>query len=111
MAISLENQHLLATDADFINRIRQAGATVALEIMNEDPSLLTGGNAEYEQRAALARRFINDAQGSAQKAAYILATASTETDPEFITDNQYLTFLRTNWSALAGYNPNYVPEA
>ena len=110
MAITLAEQHVLATNGEFINRIRQAGATVALEIMSEEPALLPGGNAEYEQRANLARRFLNDAPAAAQRAAYVLATASGESDPILISDTIYLNFVRTNWSALAGYNPLYVPD-
>ena len=111
MAITLAEQHTLATDADFINRVRQAAATVALEVMSEDPALLTGGNTEYKLRESLARSVINNAPQAAQRAAYILATASGEINPVLINDSQYLTFLRNNWSALAGYNPNYVEEA
>lgn len=110
MAISLEQQNVLATDGDFIARIRQAAATVALEVLRENPALLGGGNAEYSPRASLARQVINNAPQAAQRAAYILATASPTVDPAAITDAQYLTFLRDNWSALAGYNSLYVPD-
>ena len=40
MAITLEQQHTLSTDGDFINRVRQAAATVALEVMSENPATL-----------------------------------------------------------------------
>ena len=110
MAITLEQQHTLSTDGDFINRVRQAAATVALEVMSENPATLDGGNDEYTERAQLARNVISNAPAAAQRAAYILATASPTTDPEAISDVQYLGFLRDNWSALSGYNPLYVPE-
>ena len=110
MAITLEEQHQLATDGDFINRIRQAAATVALEVLSEDPATLGGGNDEYEPRANLARQVINNAPAAAQRAAYIVATASPTTDPAAITDEQYLAFMRSKWSVLAGYNPLYVPD-
>ena len=110
MAITLAEQHQQASDGDFANRIRQAAATVALEVMSEDPSLLSGGNDEYLKRESLARQVINNAPQAAQRAAYILATASPTTDPTAITDEQYLDFVRGNWSKLAGYNPLYVPD-
>ena len=110
MTLSLENQHILATNGDFINRIRQAASTIALEVMQEDPSQLTNGNEEYAYRLALARQVINNAPQAAQRAAYILATAAPGTDPAAITDNQYLAFLRNSWTSLAGYNPLYTPD-
>ena len=110
MSITLAEQNQIATDGAFIVRIRQAGATVALEVMEENPTLLGGGNDEYLKRQALAMRFINDAPGASQKAAYILATAAPTTDPQAITDTQYLEFVRAKWSPLSGYNPLYVPD-
>ena len=109
MTITLAEQHALSTDGDFINRVRQASATVSLEVLSEDPVTLGGGNDEYANRLSLAQRVLNNAPAAAQRAAYILATASPTTDPGAITDPQYLDFLRTNWSALSGYNPLYVP--
>ena len=44
MTITLAEQHTLSTTAEFINNIRQAAATVALEVLSEDPALLGGGN-------------------------------------------------------------------
>ena len=110
MTITLAEQNQLATDGEFIIRIRQAGATVALEVMEEDPLGLGGGNDEYLKRQSLASRFINDASGASQRASYIMATASPTTDPLAITDEQYLGFVRDKWSALAGYNPLYIPD-
>lgn len=110
MAITLAEQHQLATDGDFINRVRQAAATVALEVLSENPASLDGGNDEYIRRESLARQVLTNAPQAAQRAAYILATASPTVDPEAIADNQYLAFLRNTWSALSGYNPLYVPD-
>jgi hypothetical protein len=107
MAITLAEQNILAQNADFITCVRQASATVALEVLDE-----VQGVMEYDEMIArnnLARRVINDAPAAARRAAYVLATASPTTDPTAITDAQYLTFVRDNWSALAGHNEN-IPE-
>jgi hypothetical protein len=111
MAITLKEQHELSINGEFVVRIRQAAATVALEVLAEDPATLGGQNEEYARRLALAQSVLRDAPAAAQRAAYILATASPVTNPEAITDAQYLAFLHTNWSALSGYNPLYNPEA
>ena len=110
MAITLSEQHTLATDGEFINLIRQAMATVALSVMNENPSTLPGGNTEYLLRQSLAQRVIRDAPGAAIKGAYIFATKSPTTDPSSITDVGYLTVVGDEWSAIAGYNDLYVPD-
>lgn len=105
MAITLVEQHQLAGDGNFVNRARQAACTVALEVLNENPTDMVNG--EYDARLALARRVINDPQGMAQRFVYTLATASPTVDPAVITDPAYLTFMRNSWNALAGFNTLY----
>ena len=111
MTITLAEQHTLATDGEFINLIRQAMATVALSVMNENPAGLDGGNDEYLLRQSLAQRVIRNAPEAAKLAAYIFATKSPTTDPEAITDAAYISVVSGEWSAIAGYNPLYVPDA
>lgn len=111
MAITLEQQHAMATDGDFINRIRQAMAAIAVEVLTEDPTGQVAG--EYQARLSLAQRVINNANDVAKRAAYILVTAEqlNTTDPETFADAAYLGFIRTRWNILAGFNPLYVQEA
>ncbi len=108
--ISLAEQHTLATDGDFINLVRQAMATVALQVMSEDPTALAGGNTEYLLRQALAQRVIRNAPEAATKAAYIFATKSPSVDPAAISDAAYLAVIAAEWSAIAGYNDLYVAD-
>ena len=110
MAITLAEQHVLATDGDFINLVRQAMATVALSVMSENPAALDGGNTEYLLRQSLAQRVIRNAPEAARLAAYVFATKSPTTDPEAITDAAYVAVVGGEWSAIAGYNALYVPE-
>jgi len=110
MAISLKDQHDLATNGEFINLVRQAMATVALSVMNEDPAELAGGNTEYLLRQSLAQRVIRDAPGASKMAAYVFATKSPTIDPYEITDAQYLGVIGAEWSAISGYNDNYIPD-
>ena len=110
MTITLAEQHQLSTDGDFINRIRQAMATVALSVMSEDPALLAGGNDEYLLRQSLAQRVIRNAPNAASLAAYIFATKSPTTYPGGISDPTYISVVDGEWSAIAGYNPLYVPD-
>jgi hypothetical protein len=104
MAITLEDQHVLANNGDFINRVRQAACTVAFEVMEE----VQGGmsQAEMQARHNLARQVINDAQASAQRAAFTLATQSPTVNPLVIPDANYIIFLQDNWTRLSGFNPN-----
>jgi len=110
MAITLLQQANLLANIDFIKIIQQSLATVALEVMTEDPADLDGGPAEYVQRQALARQVLNNAPEVARYKSYILVTQMNSTDPESVTDSNYLTFIRNNWTALAGYNALYVAE-
>jgi hypothetical protein len=107
MAITLAEQHQLASDGDFLNRVRQAACTIAFEVLDEVQGTMT--DEEMLARNSLARTIINSAPQSAQRFAYTLATQSPTTNPNVITDAAYLTFLRDNWNKLAGYNPN-LPE-
>lgn len=105
MAITFQQQHDLATDMNFVNRVRQAGLTVALEVLAE-----SGGDYElYQARAGLATRLMNDPLNQSKRLAYILATASPSADQSTINDTALLTFVRGKWTLLAAYNPN-APE-
>ncbi|RLC98174.1 MAG: hypothetical protein DRI46_11815 [Chloroflexi bacterium] len=110
MVISLAEQHDLAIKGEFINLVRQAMATVALSVMNENPATLDGGNDEYLLRQSLAQRVIRNAPEVAKLAAFIFATKSPTTDPSGIQDNAYIAVVSAEWSAIAGYNSLYVPE-
>jgi hypothetical protein len=104
MAITLAEQHALASDGDFINRVRQSMAAKAVDVLQEDPTGLVAG--EYNARKRLAQRIVNDANAVAKNAAFILATHNgvNTTDPEAIPDSAYTTVIGNLWNVLAGFN-------
>lgn len=105
MTISLAEQHDLAVDMNFVNRVRQAGCTIALEVMAETEV----NYSLYQKRESLARQFIASPEATAKRLAFTLATASPNVDQATINDGALLTFIRNNWNKLSGYNPN-APE-
>lgn len=116
MALTLEQQHLLATEAAFRDRIAMAFAGYADNVMAENQSGMTGvdhnGVTEAAARTALAAGVIRNAIGVADSRKWWLAaqasglnwpgsafTLATVT----ITDAQYNAFISANWSVLAGW--------
>ena len=108
MAIILSDQHTLAYDAEFINRIRQAMVTEALVIMTEDSDAAHNGTDEYVAKMALASSVIHDANDTARQAALLIATKSSHTDPSEIGDAGYTDFVKEIWLPMSSYNPHYV---
>lgn len=104
MAITFQEQHDLAIDQNFVNRVKQSALTVALEVLVE-----TGEYDLYQARASLARQLMNDPLGQSKRLAYILATASPSADHATISDASLLAFVRSKWTLLSAYNPN-APE-
>lgn len=104
MAITLAEQHVLATDGVFINRVRQAMATVAVEVLTESPAGMVSG--EYSARKSLAQQVVRNANDVARNAAFILVThpGLTVLDPDAPSDEQYLTVIRNRWNVLSGFN-------
>ena len=102
MAITLVEQHRLATDMNFVTRLRQALLKVAMEVLTEggDNYLL------YQAREQLARRVLEDSIGQSKRLAYALATEAPSAEQGDISDSGMLTFVRAKWTLLAGYNPN-----
>lgn len=105
MAITLVEQHTLAIDMNFVNRLRQTLLTVALEVLVESGD----DYALYQPRERLAVRVLEDPLGQSKRLAYALATASPSADQASINDSAMLTFVRNKWTLLSGYNPN-APE-
>ena len=104
MTILFTQQHDLAIDQNFVNRVRQAGLTLALDVLVE-----TEANAElYAARESLALKFLNSPNETAKRLTFALVTASqlTTTDHTTISDAQLSGFLSSRWNTLAGYNPN-----
>ena len=105
MAITLVEQHALAIDMNFVNRLRQTLLTVALEVLVENGD----DYALYQPRERLAVRVLEDPLGQSKRLAYVLATASPSADQATIGDAAMLSFVRGKWTLLSGYNPN-APE-
>lgn len=101
MAITFQDQHDLATNQNFVNRVRQSALTVALEVLVE-----SGEYELYQARVSLAQQLMSDPINQSKRLAYILATASPSADHTTINDNTLLTFVRGKWTLLAAYNPN-----
>lgn len=99
MSLTLSEQHTLAVDPAFVDRVEQAIIDVAIDVSAEDPQ-----TAGHEQRAALAYRVLHDSRDNARKFAHGLAThPSANNNPP---DSGILTFASALWDAYAGVNPN-----
>lgn len=116
MALTLEQQHLLATEAAFRDRIAMAMAGYADNIMAENQSGMTGVNSdgvtEAAARTSLAVQVIRNAQQTADTRKWWLAAQAAglnwpgsayELATVTITDTLYNSFISTNWSVLAGW--------
>ena len=105
MTITLQEQHELAIDMNFVNRLRQALLSVAYDVLDE-----TEADYDlYQARESLSKRLIQSPLDNAKRAAYTLATQSTSADHNDISDSALLSFVTANYNRLAGYNPN-APE-
>ena len=101
MALDLTEQHALAVDPAFVDRVEQAVITTAIAVSSEDPA--TPGNTE---RAALAYRVLHDSREYARKFGHGLVThAQANSTPP---DSGILNFTAALWNAYAGLNPNSV---
>lgn len=99
MALTLEQQHVLAVDPEFVNRVEQAVIATAIAVSAEAPATVG-----HEQRAALAYRVLHDSREYARRFAHGLAThASATASPP---DSGILSFCAALWNAYAGVNPN-----
>jgi hypothetical protein len=103
---TLQEQHELAIDQNFVHRVRQAALTIALEVLVE----ANADYVEYQSRNNLAIRMLNSPIDQSKRLAYALATVAPTADNSAIDDAPLLTFVRNNWTLLSGYNPN-APEA
>lgn len=106
--ITLAEQHILAFDAEFINRVRQAMVEEAIAIMTEDSADAHNGTPEYEAKMRLAITVINDANYSARQAALLVATKSVHTDASDIDDSGYRGFVQYIWLPMSSYNPHRI---
>ena len=106
MAITLEQQHTLATDMNFVNRVRQSMLTIALKVLVETEA----DYALYQSRQSLALRVLNSPINESKRIAYALATVSPAATQEAILDAPLVGFLRSNWTLFSGYNANAPVE-
>lgn len=116
MALTLEQQHLLATEAAFRDRCAMAMAGYADNVMAENQSAMTGvdhnGVTEAAARTGLAVQVIRNAPAVADARKYWLAAQASALNwpgsaftlaTVTITDTMYNSFISTNWSVLAGW--------
>lgn len=104
MALSLAEQHSLAADNAFVDRVEQAIIASAIAISAEAPT-----TAGHERRAALAYQVLHNSRVHAYRfAAGLVTHASATTNPP---DNGILSFTASLWNAYAGINPNALAAA
>lgn len=103
------DQHILANDEDWQNRIQQASAATAFVLLDEDHA---GQDfQEAKARQILAQEVIRSPERHTSRFAILLSTqvpdtlittdGSTITEND-VTDTQLGTFIEDNWSKLAG---------
>ena len=97
MALNLEQQHAMAVDPAFVDRVEQAAIAAAIAVSSEDPA--TPGNTE---RAALAYRVLHDSREHARKFAKGLVT---EDVGNALNDNEVRDTIAAVWNGYAGFNP------
>lgn len=99
MALSLAEQHTLAADNAFVDRVEQAIIASAIAISQEQPA-----TASHERRAALAYQVLHNSRTYAYRfAAGLVTHGSATTSPP---DSGILSFTAALWNAYAGVNPN-----
>lgn len=116
MALTLDQQHQLAIEAAFRDRVAMAMAGYADDVMSENQAGMTGvdhnGVTEAAARTALAAGVIRNALGVADSRKYWLAAQASglnwpgsalQLATVTITDTLYNSFISTNWSVLAGW--------
>ena len=103
------DQHILANDETWLNRVQQAVASAAFDILQQDNSGFAFDEARARQQ--LAQQVIANPERHTARIAVLLATQVPDnlvsTDGSAVTENnvsdtQLLSFINDNWSKLAG---------
>lgn len=98
MALNLIEQHALAVDPEFVNRVEQAVISTAVAVSAEAPATVG-----HEKRAALAYRALHDSREYARKFAH---GVPTQGGGNVLNDNEVKNTVAALWNAFAGVNPN-----
>ena len=114
------DRYILSQDAEWVNRVTQATAQVAFDLILEDHAAEGHSYEEAKRRQELAQRVIQLPEREGVRVAAILASVDlitdvmVETDGNVITlnniaDSALSTFISSNWSKLAGVG-SVLPE-
>lgn len=97
MALNLEEQHALAVDPAFVDRVEQAVIATAIAVSAEAPATVG-----HEKRAGLALRVLLESREYARKFAH---GVPTQGGGNVLSDNEVKNTAAALWNAYAGVNP------